>query len=616
MQTRCAETLRPARFPNAGELVLGFPGPGVATMSQPAPTASGTLAATPLGHLLIYALDRRLTGTIVFEEPDHKKHAVYFTMGAPAAARSATVIAPLGELAVARGIISRSRLEPALQAAREAGKRLGEVLLDWVVVDDAALDALLREQVARRVKELRLLPPATAYGFYEGVNFLERAGGPKQACAPLSSILRVMRLASDPGRSAETLARLAGTVLRFHVDAPLARFDFEPGEQAVVDVLRAKPQSLTELTNRGLLEPLALERLLYTLVLLKHFDTGSGSQPIGVERRSVTPAAPVPAPVSPPTAASPSPARHAAAAAVAAPAPAPTPAAPTAPAGALAPAAPAPVAATALAGDASFRLEAEQRAAADKQSFYEVLGVASNALTPAIAAAYFQLAKRWHPDRLAPEHADLRDLAMRIFARIGEAHRVLSDAERRREYDATLQDGGEESAEDQEQVQRLLRASNNFQKAQVFLKRSNVPAAAEAARLALEDAPDEADHIALVAWLGATKPDADVPGALKEIDRAAKLEPMNLRVRWFRGQLLKRLGKERQALEDFRMIVEKDPRHVDAQREIRLYELSRGQGRKKGSEAPGARLSETAAPRTPVPAAGEKGGFFGKLFKK
>ena len=36
-------------------------------MSQPAPTASGTLAATPLGHLLIYALDRHLTGTIVFE---------------------------------------------------------------------------------------------------------------------------------------------------------------------------------------------------------------------------------------------------------------------------------------------------------------------------------------------------------------------------------------------------------------------------------------------------------------------------------------------------------------------------------------------------------------------
>ncbi|HWP06045.1 MAG TPA: DnaJ domain-containing protein [Polyangiaceae bacterium] len=566
-------------------------------MSQPAPTASGTLAATPLGHLLVYALDRRLTGTIVFEDPEHKKHAVYLSTGAPAAARSATVIAPLGELAVARGILSPSRLEPALQAAREGGKRLGELLLEWVVVDEAALDALLREQVARRVKELRLLPPATAYGFYEGINFLERAGGPKQPCAPLALILRVMRLAGDGGRSAETLARLGGSVLRFHADAPLARFDFEPGEQAVVDVLRAKPQTLAELTNRGLLEPSALERLLYTLFLLKHFDTGSGSQPIGAERRSVTPAAPVPA------AAAPSPRTPPAAAASPAP-PTPSPSPSPSPS-------PAP-------SEDPFRLEAEQRAAADKQSFYEILGVPTDAPTPAIAAAYFQLAKRWHPDRLAPEHADIRDLAMSIFARIGEAHRVLSDAERRTEYDATLKDGGsEESAEEQEQVQRLLRASTNFQKAQVLLKRNNLPAAEEAARLALEDAPEEADHIALVAWLRATKPDADVPGAFKEIDRASKLEPANLRVRWFRGQLLKRLGKERQALEDFRMIVEKDPRHVDAQRELRLHEMARGQGQRKASDAPGARQSDPHhPPRTPVPATGEKGGFFGKLFKK
>ena len=54
-------------------------------MSQ-APTAKGLLAATPFAHLLIYALDRRLTGTIVFEEPSHAKHAIYLVDGAPAQA--------------------------------------------------------------------------------------------------------------------------------------------------------------------------------------------------------------------------------------------------------------------------------------------------------------------------------------------------------------------------------------------------------------------------------------------------------------------------------------------------------------------------------------------------
>ena len=139
---------------------------------------------------------------------------------------------------------------------------------------------------------------------------------------------------------------------------------------------------------------------------------------------------------------------------------------------------------------------------------------------------------------------------------------------------------------------------------------------ARAMRLALEDAPEEADHIALVAWLSAMKPGADLTKQFRAVDRAAKAEPSNLRVRWYRGQLLKRLGKERLAQEDFRMIVEKDPRHVDAQRELRLFELSRGQ-RKSSSDSPAPRLSDAPGqPRTPPPASGEKGGFFGKLFKK
>jgi len=45
--------------------------------------------------------------------------------------------------------------------------------------------------------------------------------------------------------------------------------------------------------------------------------------------------------------------------------------------------------------------------------------------------------------------------------------------------------------------------------------------------------------------------------------------------------------------------------------------MARGQGQRKASDAPGARQSDPHhPPRTPVPTTGEKGGFFGKLFKK
>ena len=89
-----------------------------------------------------------------------------------------------------------------------------------------------------------------------------------------------------------------------------------------------------------------------------------------------------------------------------------------------------------------------------------------------------------------------------------------------------------------------------------------------------------------------------------------------MRVRWFRGQLLKRVGRGKLAMEDFRLIAERDPRHVDAQREIRLYEMQRG--KRPPSDAPaGDRRSDPVPTReASVAPAADKGGFFGRLFKK
>jgi hypothetical protein len=79
--------------------------------------------------------------------------------------------------------------------------------------------------------------------------------------------------------------------------------------------------------------------------------------------------------------------------------------------------------------------------------------------------------------------------------------------------------------------------------------------------------------------------------------------------------VLKRLGKERQAVEDFRFIVENDARHVDAQREIRLFEMKRTQAHGGKSEQPsgGARASDH--PKK-AESTSEKGGLLGRLFKR
>lgn len=78
---------------------------------------------------------------------------------------------------------------------------------------------------------------------------------------------------------------------------------------------------------------------------------------------------------------------------------------------------------------------------ADKRDYYEVLGVSKGASDAEIKKAYRQVAKKYHPD-VNPGNAE----AEAKFKEASEAYAILSDAEKRKQYDqfghAAFEQGG------------------------------------------------------------------------------------------------------------------------------------------------------------------------------
>ena len=68
--------------------------------------------------------------------------------------------------------------------------------------------------------------------------------------------------------------------------------------------------------------------------------------------------------------------------------------------------------------------------AESKRDYYEVLGVSKDADEDTLKKAYRKLAKQYHPD-MNPGDKE----AEKKFKEASEAYAVLSDAEKRRQYD-------------------------------------------------------------------------------------------------------------------------------------------------------------------------------------
>ncbi len=533
-------------------------------MTDPAPTAGGSLTTTSFGQLLASLLERRLSGTLVLQRSDGRRSAVLFERGAPAKAKTAEPIEPLGRVLLEQGALSDEIYDQSLALLASERRLHGALLVEQRWLTPEALQRGLEEQLLRKLLWLHSAPPETLWAFYEGRDYLARWGAEPTPLEPLTVLWRGARLHAGEEELERELAALGERPLRLREEAPLVRFRFTPEEQAIVDVLRARPQPLSQLAASGVAPRGLVRRLVYTLALTRALELdGHAQPPLGAEppaSSGATPRTPTPSAAQVRSGATEQGARRPGEEAASAP----LEAAPGAPARGAAP--------TREREEELHRLLAEQA----EKSHYAVLGVPSDATQDRLQAAFFALAKRYHPDRVAVGTPELKELATRVFARINEAFTTLSSAEGRREYDRLLEearvgDGGEE------QVQRVLAAVAAYQRAEVYAKRQQLDQAVEAAQQAMEGDPTQGEYVVFHAWLASQRQPGPSPEQFSQwlgaCRRIVAQEPQQPKLLYWYGQLLQRAGKQAEAIHTFKKVVALRPQHIEAQRELRLHEM-------------------------------------------
>ena len=205
-------------------------------------------------------------------------------------------------------------------------------------------------------------------------------------------------------------------------------------------------------------------------------------------------------------------------------------------------------------------------------NYFQVLGIDPKANAAAVKAAYFKLAKVYHPDTISaaasPEVAKLKE---EIFATIGQAYRVLADDKSRANY-AEIIEGGE-TEQEMLPLSQVLLAEEKFERGRNLVRAKRFAEALTTLDEAISGSQEVAEFYA---WRGYAKffalPDKKKAQAEANRDLQTALQKSRhcASAHYFLGQIAKLTGDTRTALTQFKKAVELKPDHIDAKREVRL----------------------------------------------
>lgn len=252
------------------------------------PPPRGTLESWPLPMLFVDVIEHRLSGSLVLESTSGVD-VVVFAEGAPTRVRTAKVVAPLGEMLVRYGVLADVDLASALARASERKTRLGQQLIAEKVIDRRVLLRALRDQVLFRVRALATLAPTTKYEFHPNNDVLEEEAPTGAAPVdPLAALLALIRRWPDRARMDARLVLLADVPVKLHEEATIDRFELEEPERAVLDRATSSKSTYASTLRSTLAPEASIRAMLFTLLLARHLEDGTGGWPLDVEARAAS----------------------------------------------------------------------------------------------------------------------------------------------------------------------------------------------------------------------------------------------------------------------------------------------------------------------------------------
>lgn len=246
----------------------------------PAPVAGGVLSEKPLAHLLVYALDRQLTGTFELDDDPDQYALIVVAGGMIPRVWTSEPVDYLGHVLYESGALDAAKLATSLAEIATTKELHGQALLAKHIINLDQLAGALRQQRLRKLHHVFSFRPAARFKYYTEVDLIGERPHDVEPVDPLPSIWRGIAAHPMAEQAHAAVAALGTRAIR--LSGALDVTPFRAEERVLLESLRHWPATLAEIALSPGVDARVAEMIVDFLLITKQAEVAeAGAAPIG-----------------------------------------------------------------------------------------------------------------------------------------------------------------------------------------------------------------------------------------------------------------------------------------------------------------------------------------------